>query len=171
MSTTGSDDDTVTALAEDISRIAQDHGFTLAVAESLTGGRLSCHLAAASDSASWYAGGVTSYMTRIKYAVLGVPEGDPVITEDAASQMVSGVSELMNADAAVAVTGAGGPGRQEDNPPGTTWIAALVRGQLNTELHHFPGEPEDVLAQTEHHALALLHSSMVESINHQEKNA
>ncbi|NMB22989.1 MAG: CinA family protein, partial [Corynebacterium sp.] len=31
-------------------------------------------------------------------------------------------------------------------------------------------EPEDVLAQTEHHALALLYSSMVESINHQEKN-
>lgn len=171
MSTTGSDDDTVTALAEDISRIAQDHGFTLAVAESLTGGRLSCHLAAAPESSSWYAGGVTSYMTRIKYTVLGVPEGDPVITEEAAGQMVSGVSELMDADAAVAVTGAGGPGRQEGNPPGTTWIAALVRGKLYTELHHFPGEPEDVLAQTEHHALTLLHTSMVESLNHEEKNA
>lgn len=170
MSTTGSENTEITALAQDISRIAQTHGFTLAAAESLTGGRISCHLAAAPDSSSWYAGGVTSYETRIKYEVLGVPEGDPVITEKAVSQMASGVSELMTADVAIAVSGAGGPESQEGNPPGTTWIAALVRGTLSTELHHFPGDPEEVLEQTEKHALALLHASMVEFINHQEKD-
>lgn len=170
MSKTGSESTDVSALAQDISRIAQQHGFTLAAAESLTGGRISCHLAGAPDSSSWYAGGVTSYETRIKYEVLGVPEGDPVITEKAVGQMALGVSELMTADAAVAVSGVGGPEGQEGNPPGTTWIAALVRGTLRTEFHHFPGEPMEVLEQTEQRALALLHTSMVEFINHQEKD-
>ncbi len=168
MSKTGSESSDITALAQDISRIAQEHGFTLAAAESLTGGRISCHLAGAPDSSSWYAGGVTSYQARIKYEVLGVPEGARVITGQAVSQMARGVSGLMTADAVVAVSGAGGPEGQEGNPPGTTWIATLVRGTLHTELHHFPGGPEEVLQQTEHRALALLYASMVEFINHQE---
>lgn len=160
----------VDAIAQDISRIALQHDFTVAAAESLTGGKISCRLAAAPDSSSWYAGGVTSYMTRTKYEVLKVPEGDHVLTEEAVSQMALGVSELMTADAAVAVSGAGGPNGQEGNAPGTTWIAAFVRGTLHTELHHFPGDPEEVLEQTQHHALALLYDSMVEFINHQEKD-
>lgn len=40
--------------------------------------------------------------------------------------------------------------------PGTTWIAVCVRGEVHTELHHFAGEPIDVLAQTEKAALLLL---------------
>lgn len=170
MSKSDSGSTDIDAIAQDISRIAEQHGFTLAVAESLTGGKISCRLAAAPDSSSWYAGGVTSYMTRIKYEVLGVPEGDPVITEKAVGQMALGVADLMTADTAIAVSGAGGPEGQEGNPPGTTWIAALVRGTLYTELHHFPGDPEEVLEQTEQHALALLYTSMVELINHQEKD-
>lgn len=154
-----------TALAKDISRIAREHHFTLAVAESLTGGKISCLMAAAPDSSSWYAGGITCYETRIKYEVLGVPEGDPVITQEAVSEMAVGISSLMTADAAVAVSGAGGPEGQEGNPPGTTWIAVLVRGTLHTELHHFAGEPEEVLAHTEKHALSLLHTSMLEAVN------
>lgn len=170
MSDTGSDGAAIRALGQNISRIAQQHGFTLAAAESLTGGRISCHLAGAPDSSSWYAGGVTSYETRIKYEVLGVPEGHPVITEEAVGQMAVGVAKLMTADAAIAVSGVGGPDSQEGNPPGTTWIAAAVRGTLHTQLHHFPGNPEEVLEQTEKQALALLYSSMVEFINLQEKD-
>lgn len=150
-------------IAEKISTLAQEQGFTVAVAESLTGGKLSSRLAAAPDSSEWFAGGVVSYETRIKYDVLGVPEGDPVITEDAVRRMAEGVGELMTADATVAASGAGGPGSQEGNPPGTTWIAVLVRGKLRTELHHFPGEPEEILARTEERTLSLLHDLMAET--------
>ncbi len=149
--------------AEKISKLANEHGFTVAVAESLTGGKLSSQLAAAPDSSEWFAGGVVSYETRIKYEVLRVPEGQPVITEAAVRAMAEGVAKLMTADATVAASGAGGPGSQEGNPPGTTWIAVLVRGVLRTELHHFPGEPEEILAHTEERALDLLHALMRES--------
>lgn len=138
MPTTGNESIKIKSLGQKISRIAKKHGFTLAAAESLTGGRISCHLAGAPDSSSWYAGGVTSYETRIKYEVLGVPEGHPVIAEEAVSQMAVGVAKLMTADVAIAVSGVGGP--------------------------------EDVLEQTEEHALTLLYDSMVEFINLQEKD-
>lgn len=170
MPTTGNESIKIKSLGQKISRIAKKHGFTLAAAESLTGGRISCHLAGAPDSSSWYAGGVTSYETRIKYEVLGVPEGHPVIAEEAVIQMAVGVAKLMTADVAIAVSGVGGPDSQEGNPPGTTWIAAAVRGTLHTRLHHFDGGPEDVLKQTEEHALTLLYDSMVEFINLQEKD-
>lgn len=143
-----------------ISALATEHGFSVAVAESLTGGQIATKLAATENCSEWFAGGVVSYQTRIKYEVLGVPEGDPVITEAAVTAMADGVASLMGADAVVAISGAGGPSSQEGNPPGTAWIAALVRGSLRTELHHFDGDMTAVLAQSEQHALDLLRQLM-----------
>lgn len=147
-------------IAVEISELAGEGGFCVAAAESLTGGKILAQFAAAPDSSEWFAGGIVSYESRIKYEVLNVPEG-PVITEQAARAMATGIADLMSADAVVAVTGAGGPGEEEGNPPGTTWIAALVRGVMRTELHHFSGQPEEILAQTQYRALALLREMML----------
>lgn len=155
MSNTPSD-----AAAAAVAALALAEGFTVATAESLTGGQIASTLAAAEDSSDWFAGGVVSYQTRIKYDVLGVPEGQPVITESAVRAMAAGVAQLMSADATLAVSGCGGPGEQEGQPPGTTWIAAQVRGTTRTELHHFPGEPEEILARTRQRSLELLQALM-----------
>ena len=48
------------ALAEQIARVTQERGLTVAVAESLTGGKIACHLAAAPDASSWFRGGVVA---------------------------------------------------------------------------------------------------------------
>lgn len=143
-------------LAADIGSLLQAAGKKVAVAESLTGGALSSRLAAAPDASTWYAGGVVAYETRIKYEVLGIPAGHPVITEAAAAAMARGVAALMQVDAAVAVTGAGGPDPQEGQPPGTTWIAISLDGEVTTELHHFSGSPAEIVHQTEVRALAAL---------------
>jgi len=142
--------------AEKISRLSQDRGLTVAAAESLTGGTLAACLAAAPDSSDWFAGGVFSYQTRTKCEVLNLPEGQPVITEAAALAMCQGVAELMRCDAAVAVTGAGGPGPQEGHPAGTVWVAAQVGEHRRARLHHFPGDTGAILARTRQHALELL---------------
>lgn len=160
MSSSAPEDLAAEEIASAISALAREHGFTVATAESLTGGQIATTLAAAEDSSEWFAGSVVSYQTRIKYDVLGVPEGQPVITEAAVSTMAEGVAKLMSADAALAVSGCGGPGEQEGQPPGTTWIAARVRGTTRTELHHFPGGPEEILAQTRQRSLELLQALM-----------
>jgi len=160
----------LTEVAAQISDLAVHHGFTVAVAESLTGGKINSRLSAAPDSSKWFAGGVVCYKSRIKYEVLGVPEGTPVITEAAVSAMATGLADLMSADATVAVSGAGGPSGQEGNSPGTTWMAVLVRGAIHTELHHFPGKPEEVLIETEERALNLLHNTMAETCSSSQAN-
>lgn len=151
-----------TATAEEISRLARQQGLSVAAAESLTGGRIASHLCAAESSSEWFAGGVICYFSRIKREVLGVPAQTPVISEAAVTAMSTGLANLMHVDATVAVSGVGGPGSQEGNPPGTTWIAVQVRGDIHTELHHFPGSPEEILSHTEAHALRLLYRTMME---------
>ncbi len=148
------------AIAEEISVLARARGFSVAVAESLTGGALSGELAAAESSSEWYAGAVVAYETGTKYRVLGVPEGDPVISEAAVIQMARGVRALMDADAAVAVSGAGGPGGQEGHPAGTVWIAVSVGGRHRAQKHFFPGSPEEILARTVARALTMLRESI-----------
>ncbi|MGW9827200.1 nicotinamide-nucleotide amidase [Brevibacterium pityocampae] len=155
---------TTAAIAVEVAELARTHNFTVAAAESLTGGKIAVQFSAAPDSSAWFAGAVVSYQSAVKHRALGVPEG-PVISEDAAIAMASGAARLLGADAVVAVTGSGGPGEQEGNPPGTAWLAAAVRGQVRTALHHFEGDPVEVLARTQVAALRLLHRTMHDTLH------
>ncbi|GAA1145336.1 CinA family protein [Nesterenkonia lutea] len=144
-------------VAADIGEILSERGLTVAVAESLTGGKLANQFAAAKGSGDWFVGGVVAYQSSAKHGVLGVPSG-PVISEEAVISMVNGVTAMFDADAGAAASGAAGPDGQEGQEPGTTWLAAGVLGEVETELHHFSGEPLEVLAQTQLCSLRLLRS-------------
>ncbi|HWL01574.1 MAG TPA: CinA family protein [Microbacteriaceae bacterium] len=148
------------SLAETIARIAKDTERTIAVAESLTGGALSSTLASAPDAADWYAGGVIAYRKATKQRLLGVDEG-PVVTADCAIQMARGVRELLAVDLSVALTGVGGPGQEEGQPPGTVFIA--VGSQLGEQVHRhrFEGTPETVVTQTVEQALRHLRDELL----------
>ena len=146
---------TAESLAEAIGELAMARTQTVATAESLTGGKLACHLAAAPDSSEWFRGSVVAYSSQVKVDVLGVPIG-PVISQDCAAAMAWGVADLLHASWAVAVTGVGGPDDQEGQPPGTVWFGVSVEGSVHVELQHFKGEPEDILERTTLHALSLL---------------
>lgn len=122
----GTDDDTMESVVLDMLR---NRGLTLATAESLTGGMVGsriCDIAGASDV---YVGGVISYASAVKHELLTVPEG-PVVSEEAARAMASGVRELLGTDAAVAATGVAGPDVSEGHPPGTVCMAVVVGDPL-----------------------------------------
>jgi nicotinamide-nucleotide amidase len=158
MATTDAPDEltpTAERLAEEIGRLALERGRTVATAESLTGGKLACHLAAAPKSSDWFRGSVVAYASEVKYDVLGVPVG-PVISKECAAAMAWGVADLLHAQWALAVTGVGGPDDHEGQRPGTVWFGVSIEGSIHAELQHFRGEPDDILAQTTLHALRLL---------------
>jgi nicotinamide-nucleotide amidase len=146
-----SDTDTAT----EVSEVVTARGLTVAVAESLTAGMLACALGAAPDASTWFRGGVVAYAAGVKVKVLGVPPG-PVVTEECARAMARGVASLLDADLAVAVTGVGGPGEEEGQPPGTVWFGVVSPDGERAELRRFDGNPEDILAATTAHALLLL---------------
>lgn len=142
-------------LAAEIARIAQDGGLTVAVAESLTGGKIACHLAAAPAASEWFRGGVVAYSSEVKYDMLGVPRG-PVISRQCAGAMATGVARLLDATLTVAATGVGGPDSQDGEPPGTVWLAVAAGAEVRAELKRFDGDPADVLDSTVLEALRML---------------
>lgn len=145
-------------VADCIARSAQSGSHRIAVAESLTGGLLSNHLARAENASEWFLGGVVSYATQVKHDVLQVRPG-PVVSSEAARDMAGGVARLLGATTAVAVTGVGGPAEQDGRPPGTVWIGIHHAGKADAALHHFDGGPEEVCDATCAEALrTLLHA-------------
>ena len=105
-------------VAERIADHLRRSSSTLAGAESVTGGHIATHLAAAEGAGDWFRGAVTAYSEHAKFTVLNVNPG-PVIIADCARQMAIGVAQLLKADFAISTTGAGGPGPEDDQPPGT----------------------------------------------------
>ena len=82
---------------------------TLAVAESLTGGRVQSALTAVSGASGYFLGGLTAYTLEQKTKLLGVKrvaatKADSV-SADVAGQMARGAARLFGAGIAVATTG------------------------------------------------------------------
>lgn len=147
------------ALAERVAEEAARTGRTVAVAESLTAGRIAAALGAAPDSGTWFRGGVVAYAAEVKRTVLGVPDV-PVVTATAAGTMATGVRGLLGADVGVAVTGVGGPGPQDGEPAGSVWFGVTAGGDAATCHHVFEGDPVEVLEQTVTRALELLRDAV-----------
>ncbi|WP_067814735.1 CinA family protein [Nocardia inohanensis] len=133
--------------ADRVAELAKSSGRTIAVAESLTCGKLSAALGAAPDSSQWLRGAVVAYSSHVKHQVLGVPDV-PVVSETAARAMAAGVRALLGADLAVAVTGVGGPDPQDGEPAGSVWLAVEGPAGTRTRHEHFDGDPTEVLRQT-----------------------
>ncbi|MBM4471537.1 CinA family protein [Prescottella equi] len=143
------------ALAEKISDLASEAGRSIATAESLTGGQISCLLGAAPGSSDWFRGAIVAYASAVKHDLLEVPPG-PVVSEAAARSMAAKTAELLGADTVIAVTGAAGPDGQDGQEPGTVWFGIFDRGSVRAFQKKFEGEPTEVVETTAHHALELL---------------
>jgi nicotinamide-nucleotide amidase len=141
---------------EEIARIAGERGLYVVAAESLTSGQIAGALGAAPSASEWFAGGVVAYTQEVKKRLLGVGDG-PVVTQECAEQMATGLLELSGADVAVSATGVGGPEPSEGEPPGTAYVTvATTEGPATTERLELDGDPEEVLGQTVDAVVALL---------------
>jgi nicotinamide-nucleotide amidase len=134
----GVDDDTIERAA---GYLVEAGGWTLAVAESMTGGLVASRIVDVPGSSGWFRGGVVSYDTEVKYDLLGVPEGCPVISEECAKAMAEGVRKVVGADIGLSVTGVAGPATQEEQPVGTVWFGLALPGRATEAVHvKLPGE-------------------------------
>ena len=123
-----------------IARLLTTSGRTLSAAESCTGGQISHLLTTVSGSSTWYAGSVTSYFTRIKEEVLGVPtktiREHGLVSSEVAAAMAEGVRKLMKTDYAVTTTGLTEGGDEWGNPEGTVWIGVAGPKGTKTKKYH-----------------------------------
>lgn len=132
----GTDDDTMESVV--LAMLGQ-RGWTLGVAESVTGGLMGGRLTNVAGSSRVFRGGVISYASDVKFDVLGVDRG-PVVSESAAVQMAHGARRVLASDVAIAVTGVAGPDEQDGMPVGTLCIGVvLADGSAHATTTTLPG--------------------------------
>lgn len=132
----GTDDDTMESV---VLAMLEQHGWTLGVAESVTGGLMGGRLTNVPGSSRVFRGGVISYASDVKFDVLGVEPG-PVVSEGAAVQMAHGARRVLGSDVAIAVTGVAGPDEQDGRPVGTLCIGVvLADGTAHATTTTLPG--------------------------------
>ena len=140
----GVDDDTMEST---VGHLLRASGWTLGVAESLTGGLVGSRLTNVVGASEWFRGGVISYASEVKFAVLGVPEG-PVVTEPAAQAMAAGARRVLGADVGLSFTGVAGPAEQDGEAPGTVFVGLALPGVEDAAVEavrlQLPGDRERV---------------------------
>ena len=102
---------------------------TVAVAESLTGGRVAAALTAVPGASAVLRGSVTAYATDLKARLLGVDaallERVGAVDAEVARQMALGVRKVCGADVGIATTGVAGPTEQDGKAVGTVFVAVV----------------------------------------------
>jgi nicotinamide-nucleotide amidase len=143
----------------DLDRISQGARASrkqIAVAESLTCGRLSSTIGAGEDASEWFRGGVVAYQTEIKERVLGVGEGVDPCSGACARQLAMGALDLLQADIALSITGVGGPEREGGHEPGTVYVGWTTATGTGARHFHFEGGPSEVIDASIEAALGIL---------------
>jgi len=138
----GVDDDTMERAA---GYLLEERGWSLGVAESMTGGLVASRIVDVPGSSKWFRGGVVSYDSQVKYDVLGVPDGCPVISDTCAMAMAEGVRRVMDADVGLSVTGVAGPAEQEGQPVGTVWFGLALPDRATEAVNvRLPGQRDQI---------------------------
>jgi nicotinamide-nucleotide amidase len=137
-----------------------DSGATVATAESLTGGALGDLLSAAPGASDTYLGGIVSYATEVKQALLQVSaetvHRHGVVSAECAAEMATGVRDLLGADYGVSTTGVAGPATQEDKPVGLVYVGVAGPDGVSTEELHLEGDRAAIREQTVLEAIQLV---------------
>lgn len=109
-------------------------GWTLAAAESCTGGSVASHLTQVPGASEYFLGSAVTYANEAKIAVLGVSpktlEQFGAVSQEVVVEMALGASRVFKSDFSIAVTGIAGPsGGSESKPVGTVWFAIHRKGK------------------------------------------
>lgn len=135
----------IDATETQLGRALTEHGWTLAVAESCTGGLLGHRITEVPGSSAYFMGGIIAYSYDAKEKYLGVQketlEIHGAVSEETAVEMATGVREAFKVDFGIAVTGIAGPtSDQSEKPVGLTWIAVSTPEGTLAESYRWEGD-------------------------------
>ena len=146
-------------LAVRLGRALQDRHWTVATAESCTGGLIAGAITDVAGSSAWFDRGFVTYSNAAKVEMLGVRSETlaalGAVSEATAREMAAGALARSGADIAVAVTGVAGPaGGTPEKPVGLVCFAWAIRDLPAESLtERFAGDRAAVRAATVDRAL------------------
>jgi len=153
--------DVATRIAARVCGLLVERQWTLAVAESCTGGLISHSITNVPGSSEFFLGGLVAYANEVKRDLLGVSQAlldeHGAVSRETALAMAEGVRRLFRADVAIAVTGIAGPtGGTPTKPVGTTYVAVSTPTGSEVRHHRWTSDRLDNKRRSAEAALALL---------------
>ncbi|HZK54877.1 MAG TPA: competence/damage-inducible protein A [Desulfosporosinus sp.] len=151
-----------------IGQLLKDEKYTIATAESCTGGLLGAAFTQEPGSSEFYLGGVVSYSNALKKGLLGVSEEAltkyGVVSEEVAKEMAQGIRTKAGSDLALSTTGIAGPdGGSHEKPIGLVYIGLATPEGVSAEKIQLYGERESVRQLTVQAALNKVRLHMLNS--------
>jgi nicotinamide-nucleotide amidase len=127
-------------------------GWTLAVAESVTGGGVSARLVRIAGASAWFRGALVTYATDVKASLAGVApsllKASGPVSEPTAIALARGACARLEADVGLAVVGVAGPATQGGEPVGTVCVAVtLPDGAARARTVRVPAQGREVVQE------------------------
>jgi len=134
-------------IEEAVGRLIIDKGYTIATAESCTGGLLGHRITNTSGSSKYFRGGVVAYSNVVKEKLLGVRpqtlKRHGAVSEETALEMARGVKSLLETDIGVSITGIAGPtGGTPEKPVGLVYVGVAINEETMIKKFLFTRDRE-----------------------------
>ncbi|MDQ5844501.1 MAG: nicotinamide-nucleotide amidohydrolase family protein, partial [Acidobacteriota bacterium] len=141
-------------------------GYTLAVAESCTGGLIAQRLTDVPGSSKYFVEGAVTYSNEAKTRTLGVKPAlilkHGAVSAEVAEAMAEGMRKRARTDFGLAVTGIAGPGGgSEEKPVGLVYIALTDDVQTKHRKLQIPGDRQLIRWRASQAALDLLRRRLI----------
>lgn len=134
--------------------------FTVACAESCTGGLLMSRLTDFAGASAHVKGGIVAYTNDIKNKVLRVKaetlEKFGAVSSQTALEMATNVREKFSSTFGLSTTGVAGPDKSEGKEVGLVYVAIVGTDFSEVKEFHFIGSRSEIKAQAADAAFELL---------------
>ncbi len=144
-----------------VGRGLRERGFTIAVAESCTGGLIGHRLTSVAGSSAYVDRGVVCYSNGAKSDLLGVAESalkrHGAVSAQVARAMAEGIRTRSRADIGLSVTGLAGPtGGTSRKPVGLVYVGLATPKRSLTKRYRFYGDRQAITLRSSQGALDVL---------------
>ncbi len=145
--------------------------WTIATAESCTGGLMAARLTDLAGSSEYMRGGIVAYSNDAKRDLAAVPaeliERHGAVSGEVAEALADGARVSLHADVGVGITGIAGPGGgSEEKPAGLVWLSVSAADGRLTRSVNLPGGRADVRDRTTAVAMHLIRRLLIDLRTH-----
>jgi len=152
-------------LEEIVGALLRQRKFTIAVAESCTGGLIGVRFTNIAGSSDYFERSVVVYSDEAKTS-LGVPAGliesRGAVSREVAGAMAGGIRDQAKTTFGLAVTGIAGPGGgTPEKPVGLVYISLASKDGVKVDEHRFLGTREQVRLRTAQAALDMVRRYLI----------
>jgi nicotinamide-nucleotide amidase len=153
-------------LEEIVGALLRQRKFTIAVAESCTGGLIGGRFTNIAGSSDYFERSLVVYSNEAKTSLLGVPAGliasKGAVSREVAGAMAGGIRDQAKTTFGLSVTGIAGPGGgTPEKPVGLVYISLASKDGVKVDEHRFLGTREQVRLRTAQEALDMVRRYLI----------